>query len=475
MNGWLGPAGTASSSGARQVVLSQPRLARAALYQLMAEHPHRPLQVTLPAPQLLAERLLDHEQVSVFWSHGGWSCVGFGVAAELGADGPERFQRVQARAPALLADPLNLRSGAVMAAPCPRLFGGFAFAASPLGQTKPRPWDAFGDARFVLPRLCYWSARGESSRVSLFIRSDERDHASSLFERVEAILAWMQRLADEPVVPLSSEATIPSQQERDDAEHWQALVRSILDGIGAQRWSKVVAARRREMTFDEPVSLARTMRVLAESHPASTRFAFRFEQTTFAGATPERLLSKRGLKLRTEALAGTFGSDNVALAAELLQRPKERDEHEPVLRAIINALEPYCRSIEHAERPELRSLKHVLHLCTPIEAQLAEPRHVLELVARLHPTPAVGGVPTSSAVRWILDNERFERGWYCGPIGWFDADGDGHFDVALRSGVIRGNQVQLFAGAGIVQGSEPLAEYEETELKLRALRSALRT
>lgn len=475
MNGWLGPSEVAAGRRASPGLLSQSRSTRSALGRLMANNPRRALYVTSSAPLLLPERLLDHERLSVFWSHAGHSAVGFGVAAEIEAEGSERFARIQARAPELLTEPVDFRQESVQAPPPPRLFGGFAFAPCEPGQAKPAPWEAFGDARFVLPRLCYWATPGGTPKLSLFIRGSEHAQVSLWLERMDSLLAWMRRFGDEPAEALDTEPAVPAQLQQDDVEHWRALIDSILAGIGTQRWSKVVAARRREMAFDRAISLSRTMRVLAESHPGSTRFAFRFGQTAFVGATPERLLSKRGLMLRSEALAGTFDSDSAALAAELLERPKERDEHTPVLRAIISALAPDCHHIDHAERPQLRSLKHVLHLCTPIEAELSQPRHVLELAARLHPTPAVGGVPTAAAVRWILEHEPFERGWYCGPVGWFDAAGDGHFDVALRSGIIRGNHVHLFAGAGIVQGSKPLAEYEETELKLCALRSALRT
>ena len=129
--------------------------------------------------------------------------------------------------------------------------------------------------------------------------------------------------------------------------------------------------------------------------------------------------------------------------------------------------------LSYPSRPEVRRLRHVLHLRTPIIARLHDPCHVLELVARLHPTPAVGGVPTEAALAWIREHEPDERGWYAGPVGWLDAEGDGSFAVALRSGVLEPGRVHLYAGNGIVRGSHAESELAETRLKLASLLAAL--
>jgi isochorismate synthase EntC len=121
----------------------------------------------------------------------------------------------------------------------------------------------------------------------------------------------------------------------------------------------------------------------------------------------------------------------------------------------------------------VRELRHVVHLQTPIVGELKAPRHVLDLVEALHPTPAVGGVPRQLALDWISQHEPLERGWYAGPLGWFDAAGDGEFWVGLRSGVFHKNHASLYAGAGIVRGSETDSEYAETEVKLTGLIRAL--
>jgi isochorismate synthase EntC len=143
-----------------------------------------------------------------------------------------------------------------------------------------------------------------------------------------------------------------------------------------------------------------------------------------------------------------------------------------VVNAIAEALAPFCARLDAPPRPALHALRDMLHLRTTITGELAQPAHILDLAAALHPTPAVGGVPREAALRLLAAAEP-PRGWYASPIGWFDARGDGELWVALRCGVIAGREAWAYAGAGIVAGSDPELEHEETVLKLRALLGAL--
>lgn len=157
----------------------------------------------------------------------------------------------------------------------------------------------------------------------------------------------------------------------------------------------------------------------------------------------------------------------------LLESAKDSAEHAIVLREIQRALAPLASRIEHDAQPELHRLRHVLHLRTRVRATLREPRHLLEVIERLHPTPAVGGWPKTAALDWIGRHEPDERGWYAGPIGWFDASGDGEMAVALRSGVLCGRSAHLFVGCGIVERSDAAQEFAETRWKLATLLGAL--
>ena len=266
------------------------------------------------------------------------------------------------------------------------------------------------------------------------------------------------------------------ESEADDA--WVHRVDEIRRAIRAGEVEKIVAARRFRITVDVDLAMSQVLRRLGRGLRSSTRFAFRrrtaIGDVTFLGATPERLVSKRADALETEALAGTMeaGAEH---AAELLESGKNRHEQQLVTDSIVRRLRPLCTHLEVADRPTVRELRDMLHLHTPIRGTLASSQHVLDLVKALHPTPAVGGVPTPEAMAWIAHHETHPRGWYAAPIGWLDARGDGEFYVALRSCLVAGGEAFLYAGAGIVGDSDPLAELRETELKTHALRKALRS
>ena len=144
-----------------------------------------------------------------------------------------------------------------------------------------------------------------------------------------------------------------------------------------------------------------------------------------------------------------------------------------VVRALVEALSETCPRLHYSETPSLLKLGNIQHLCTPITGQLANGHTLLDLVERLHPTPAVGGRPREAALRLIREREGLDRGWYAGPVGWLNAEGEGEFAVALRSALLHGNTATLFAGCGIVADSDPVREYAESRLKLKPMLTAL--
>jgi isochorismate synthase len=176
----------------------------------------------------------------------------------------------------------------------------------------------------------------------------------------------------------------------------------------------------------------------------------------------------------TAALAGSMrrSADPAVddhLGEQLVRSAKDRNEHEIVARRIERTLRPHAVWVEAAREPELVRVANIQHLATPIHAQLAEPRSALELAGLLHPTPAVGGEPRDVATAAIEELEGMDRGWYAGPVGWMDTTEDGELCVALRSALVRDREAHLYAGGGIVAGSDPAAELQETEVKLEAL------
>ena len=200
--------------------------------------------------------------------------------------------------------------------------------------------------------------------------------------------------------------------------------------------------------------------------------------TCCLGATPERLVRLAGRRVDTAAVAGSAArgrspEEDARLARALSESKKEQAEHAVVVRALRAALEDLCAELTLPEAPRLLRLDGIQHLETPLVATLRGSPHVLDLVARLHPTPAVGGSPREAALAWLAAREQLERGWYAGPLGYVDASGGGEFFVALRSALLRAGEARLFAGAGVVEGSTPEAELRETRLKLRALLAPL--
>jgi menaquinone-specific isochorismate synthase len=199
----------------------------------------------------------------------------------------------------------------------------------------------------------------------------------------------------------------------------------------------------------------------------------------FLGATPERLVRLANRIVDVTCLAGSIGigeteNERLNLAGQLLASAKDRAEHEIVVAFTIAALGELCEDVSRLVAiPRVVNARSVQHLQTPVSGRLPRDGQILDLVERLHPTPAVGGYPRSRALRLIRELEPIERGWYAGPIGWTDLDGSGEFAVGIRSALLAGNSASAFAGSGIVASSLPSAEYEEAGLKLRPILSAL--
>jgi isochorismate synthase len=425
--------------------------------------------VALPAPLAPVETLLHGTGAdAVAWAApGSFELAALGFSRVVEASGGSRFRRIAALGGELLGRVRAL--GALGAsAYAAKLFGGFSFAARP---PRSELWRPFGEARFVLPALAY-VVEGNAARLVVTIARPEVETPRGRAAVVEAALqafALLERGA--PSLPATVAAEI-TRRERPEAE-WVGLVEAIRGEIARGELEKVVLARRVEIELGGEVDPATVLARLRQQAPECTRFCVRQSGSTFLGATPEWLARKRGPVLETAAVAGSMSSHDREGAARLLESGKDRAEHAIVLREILRALGPLAANIEHGDPPELYQLRHVLHLRSRVRATLKSTHHLLDVVEQLHPTPAVGGMPQGRALEWIEAHEPDERGWYAGPVGWFDANGDGDMAVALRSGVLAGRFAELYGGAGIVDRSSPAAEFAETGWKLAALLGAL--
>jgi isochorismate synthase len=254
---------------------------------------------------------------------------------------------------------------------------------------------------------------------------------------------------------------------------WTRLVEEIQREIAAGNFEKAVLARRAIYQLRPTPSPSEVLERLRTTAPDCTRFAIQRQGHVFLGATPEWLIRKRGRRIETEAMAGSSSRNESDAEQRLLESAKDLEEHRLVLEEVVRALQSVCVEMTVPGGPRIRRLRDLLHLHTPVVGQLANDHHVVELVGRLHPTPAVGGAPRNAALAWLNSHETESRGWYASPVGWVDGAGDGEFAVALRSALMIDNVAHLYAGAGIVRESNPALEYEETQLKLASMVRAL--
>ncbi|MBK1702630.1 isochorismate synthase, partial [Thiococcus pfennigii] len=264
-----------------------------------------------------------------------------------------------------------------------------------------------------------------------------------------------------------------------DVAGWERLVEAALAEIAAGRLAKAVVSRRLRVAAADPFDLDRLMSALGELFPSCQLVHLRRDETSFVAATPERLLTQRGDEVEVDAIAGTVAraadpGRDAALAEALLASTKDRHEHDLVIEAVREALGHCADEIRVPPSPTIMQLRNAQHLWSPVRARLHPDSDVFRLAELLHPTPATNGEPRAAASAWLREAEPFERGWYTGAAGIVAPDLTGELWVLLRCARLREATADLYAGAGIVAGSDPLCEWQETEDKLAAMLTALR-
>jgi menaquinone-specific isochorismate synthase len=263
--------------------------------------------------------------------------------------------------------------------------------------------------------------------------------------------------------------------ERPARSEWTAAVRRVLAAIEAGDVRKVVLAREVFLEAAAPFCRREVLDRLRRRNPS----CFVYAAGGFVGASPELLVRRRGGEVESCPMAGTVArgatpDEDERLTVGLRASTKDAEEHRLLVEAVLEALTPVCDGPLAATGAEIVRLATVSHLTTRVSGRLGEPApSALELVGHLHPTPAVGGLPRRPALRAIAELERFDRGLYAGPVGWVGADGDGEWAVALRGAELDGSRARLVAGAGIVAGSDPDAEWAETQAKLATMLAAV--
>ncbi len=377
--------------------------------------------------------LLPPGAAPLTWVHEGEGLVAWDVAATTTVRGPERFARAQ-RWWARFCEAADVDDEVMAPGTGPVAFASFAF-------------DAEADSVLTVPGTIVGQRDGK---------------------------AWITTITPSHPSPLSTGSGQPMTQPPADPAHYRAIVGEAVQDITAGLFDKVVLARAVRLTGD--IDVHRTLRRLADRYADCWTFSVH----GLIGATPELLVRRQGEQVMSRVLAGTVPrsadeAESGELASGMVASQKAREEHAYAVMSVAQALGTHCTDLVVPEEPGVLRLANVQHLATDVHAMLVDDTSVVAIAGALHPTAAVCGTPTERALQYIRSREGLDRGRYAGPVGWFDANGDGEFGIALRCGQLTadGTAMDLFAGCGIVAGSDPHSEFEESESKLAAMRWAL--
>ena len=405
------------------------------------------------APARFAAARAHAVRSGLFVERDGSCVVGWGEAARLelplGLEDPSGVAELTARL-AAISPWAGRDEGAV---PGPLALGSLAF--------YPGDW-----SELVVPAVQVVSTGDEAHATAVGSREEVAD-ALGRFPFVDSPAT--------PVVPDRPEDAPPDRFELRSVrshEDFRERVDRALEAIRLGAFDKVVLVREVAVEANRPLRPHHLVERLRALHPS----CFSFSLDGFVGASPELLVRRQGCEVVSQPLAGTVArsgdpDEDRHLAAALLASQKERAEHRYVVDAIVEALAPYCDSVDAPDVPHLLALRNVAHLATRVTGSLHEDARAgaLELLAAVHPTPAVGGSPRDRALDYLRKSEELDRGRFAGPVGWVRADGDGEWWIGIRSALVDGTRARLLAGVGIVEGSDPASELAETQLKLQAL------
>ncbi len=387
----------------------------------------------------------------VTWVRNGEGLVGWGNALSISPHGPSRFADAQrwwadVVGRAVVRDELGLPGSGLVA------FGSFAFA------------DGSGAASSML--------------VPEVVIGHSRRDGEPLWWVTTVSTSALPGVPDlSPASPPASPVALRYADGAMSGADWAHQVHEAVRRIGSSGLEKVVLARDLLAISDTQIDVRWPLRRLASSYPSCWTYHVR----GLFGATPEMLVRRERGLVTSRVLAGTIrrtGDDahDLALAGALARSSKDLEEHEYAVRSVAHALAPHCTSMNVPEAPFVLHLPNVMHLASDVAGVIGPAdgdSNALALAAALHPSAAVGGTPSDLSVDTIAELEQMDRERYAGPVGWIDAGGDGEWGIALRCGIVDGARVRLFAGCGIVAGSEPESELAEAQAKFVPVRDAL--
>ena len=436
------------------------------------------VSTTIAAPSLTITAVLQHAlgQERFFWqeANSDVAFVGFGIAADLRAWGQNPFASIQTQARQLFANAIIHNNANPEVGP--RLFGGFSFRDD---FSPDNTWSIHHPAQFILPHYQFVQCGDEGWLTINAVLADGEDPDDILRELEEALHIRYDVLQQIPAPSRINSSKKPAINYPMSYEQWRQMIETATHATDTTDLNKVVLSRVCEIKYDHFIDVDGAMAYLNATYPDCHRFLFEPRPFhAFYGATPELLAKVYGRSLRTMGLAGSYPrgktqKEDKLLAQQLLTSNKNRYEHALVVDSIRRRLLPIATDLKISAQPSILQLGYIHHLYTPIQATLNEANGILPAIEILHPTPALGGSPRQLAMQFIQQYEPVPRGWFGAPVGWIDHELNGAFCVAIRSAITQERRVWLYAGAGIVNDSDPQKEWEETDLKFRPMLNAL--
>ena len=378
----------------------------------------------------------------------GLTIAGLGTGRRFTTSGPDRFAALGRH---LAGVELHRDAVALL---------GFSFV--PDGPRAPE-WEGFVSAVAVVPAV---SVIADRTGTRLVVAVPPGSHPGG-------IIATLRDLADPGQVRLPGLGDHAVRAVPPGSD-WCAAVDEAIGAIRDGAMAKVVLARSAVVTTEMTIDPFETVHHLVERNPNAYGFGWQIGGTAFVGASPELLVARRGDRVVSHPHAGSAGrgegdEDDRAVGAALMASAKDRSEHAVVVDDIAARLGDVTTELAVPSAPSLSTNATVQHLSTHLTGTLRPGITLCDLIARLHPTPAVGGMPRKDAIGFIDKLETIDRGWYSGGVGWIDPAGDGEVVIALRCGLLHGTEARLYAGNGIVADSDPETELVETRWKLRPL------
>ena len=350
----------------------------------------------------------------------------------------------------------------------PLIVGGMKFSA----DDKNEIWHDFADSEWKIPQnVLLKNSSGSFLITNFFLSYSEEEILKSFRDGFELLNCSQTNGGHE--VKFYKVAELSSEEEKNS---WTEKVKSALDKISKNEIQKIVLSRKVQLKFETEPKLYKLLSDLSNDFPKCYIFAFKNNDSIFFGASPEKLAKISDGWIEADALAGSFPrgeneEDDKKLADELLNSKKNLAEQKAVVEFIEDSFKDFSDEIIYDKKPIIRKLSNIQHLWTPIKAKLNKDYTIFHLLKSIHPTPAICGAPWSVALSNIKQLENFERGLFAGITGWFNFENEGEFAVSIRSALLKGNDLYAFAGCGIVEGSDPEVEFEETELKLKPILS----